>query len=183
MRLSHILAGLCFVAAPCLSPAQSQMSVPYQAPDLSQYPTNDQLNAAIANATPPDCPAPLSDALVASAGTQPKCMPRPDAQRATQVQSTTAITNSDGTFSGTWPVPFANAPTGRLAEVEVTSATAAPYKCAFITGGVTATGYSGKCWQIVATTLPTTLAALGGLVVSPIQNAAAGLTVRITGRL
>lgn len=137
---------------------------------------------AISAATPAPCPVPSPDTLNGSTGTLPTCMTRADATRPTLVQSNTAVTAGDGTFAGTWPTPFNAAPVGRFAEVEVTSASAAPYKCAFIAGSVTATGYAGKCWQIVATTLPTTVAALSGLVVSPVQNAAAGLTVRVTGR-
>jgi hypothetical protein len=37
--------------------------------------------------------------------------------------------------------------------------------------------------QLVASTLPTTVTAVLGLTVSPIANAAGGLTVRVAGRL
>lgn len=144
--------------------------------------TQSDLNAAIVSATPPDCPAPASDALVATPGVQPKCMPRPDAQRATQVQSLMVVTAADGTFGGNWPVPFATTPTGRVADIEIAAGATAPYKCSFYANAVTATTFSGKCRQILATTLPTATTALLGLVVNPVQNAAAGLTVRVIGR-
>lgn len=156
--------------------AQAQVSYP------SASVTPNDVQTAITAATPSPCPAPLSDALIASAGTQPTCMARPDAVRATLVQATSVVTASDGTFTGNWPTPFASAPTGRIADIETTTTNSAPYKCSFVASTVTATGFTGKCWQIVATTLPTTATALLGLTVSPIQNAAAGLTVRVTGR-
>jgi hypothetical protein len=142
--------------------------------------TLDDVNAAIVAAIPSDCPAPLSDALVATAGSQARCMPRPDAQRATLVQSLDVTTAADGTFTGSWPAAFATAPKGYIADIPVSGTSSAPYKCSFIT--VTATGFSGKCYQIVATTLPTTATALLGLTISPLQNAAAGLSVRVIGR-
>lgn len=162
--------------------AQAQLSVVPQVPDLSGYAKTTDVTSAIASATPPPCSAPLPDTLLGSAGSQPTCMTRPDATRPTLIQATSVVTASDGTFVGTWPTPFAYTPTGRIADIEVAAANAAPYKCSFISSSVTATGFSGKCWQIVATTLPTTATALLGLTVSPIQNAAAGLTVRVTGR-
>jgi hypothetical protein len=144
--------------------------------------TPAQVSSAVAAATPADCPAPLSDALVATAGSATRCMPKQDAQRATQVQSTTVTTASDGSFTGMWPVAFASTPTGRVADIEISAGATTPYKCSFNAGGVTATGFNGKCWQLVATTLPTTATALLGLTVSPITNAAANLTVRVIGR-
>jgi hypothetical protein len=109
-------------------------------------------------------------------------MTRPDAVRATQVQVTTVTTAADGSFSGTWPVPFIASPTGRLATVDIQSSSGAPIDCSFIAGSVSATGFAGKCWQVTATTLPTISTALLGLVISPINNAAGGLTVRVVGR-
>jgi hypothetical protein len=141
------------------------------------------LSNAIAAATPGDCPAPMGDALVASAGTQPRCMPRPDAVRATQVQRTSVVTAADGSFSGTWPVAFPSAPGWYQADIDIAGVSTAPYKCSFVAGTVTATSFTGKCTQLVSTTLPATVTALLGLTVSPIQNASSGLTVRIAGRL
>lgn len=150
---------------------------------LSGLVTQSAVDASIAASTPSDCPAPKQDALLASPGVLSRCMPRQDAVRATVIQATTAVTAADGTFAGSWPTPFTAAPTGRGAAVDVaTSGAAAPYTCSFVAGSVTATSFSGKCWQIVATTLPTTLTAVVGLTVSPLANAAAGLTVRVTGR-
>jgi hypothetical protein len=109
-------------------------------------------------------------------------MPRQDAQRATVIQAVPVTTDSSGNFTGTWPAPFNGPPTGRSATIDLASASGAPYTCSFIAGTVTAIGFSGRCFQIVATTLPTTLTALQGLAVSPLANAAGGLTVRVTGR-
>jgi hypothetical protein len=140
------------------------------------------ITAALAAATPSDCPAPLPDALIATAGNLPRCMPRQDAVRATQVQRAMVTTAADGTFSGTWSVPFPSAPGWYQADIDIANATAAPYKCSFVASTVTATGFSGRCVQLIATTLPATLAAVLGLTVSPIANAAGGLTVRVAGR-
>lgn len=150
--------------------------------DTSQLASKADVSAAVSAATPPDCTAPLSDALTATAGVQPRCMPRPDAQRATLVQATTVTTAADGTFSGNWPAPFLTAPTGRSATIELSSTAGAPFTCGFIAGSVTNSSFAGRCFQIVATTLPTTLTALQGLAVSPLANAAGGLTVRVVGR-
>lgn len=152
------------------------------APDTSQFASKADLSNAVAAATPSDCPAPLSDGLTATAGVQPRCMPRQDAQRATVVQASTVMTAADGSFIGTWPVPFATAPTARSATVEIASGTSAPFVCSFIAGSVTTTGFTGRCFQLVSTTLPATVTALVGLTINPVANAAGNLTVRVTGR-
>jgi hypothetical protein len=95
-----------------------------------------------------------------------------------QIQAATTNTLSDGTFSGTWAIPFSAPPTGYLADIPSSGNT--PYKCTV--SAVTATTFSGKCWQLVATTLPTVATALLGLTVSPISNATSGLPVRVVGR-
>lgn len=171
MRYVWIM-GACLTAGVA---AQAQLTNPGSVDPVA-------LANAISAMTPAPCPVPSADTLNGSAGTSPVCMTRPDASRPTQVQRLTVTTAADGTFSGTWPAAFTAAPVTYWAVADVNSVTSAPYHCSFVAGTVTATAFSGKCWQIVATTLPTTVAALSGLVVSPLQNAAAGVTVRVSGR-
>lgn len=95
-----------------------------------------------------------------------------------QVQAATALTQSDGTFSGAWPTPFPQQPTSYVAGIPSTSNT--PLICSIQYADMN--GFTGKCWQLSATTLPSTTTALLGLVVSPVTNAASGQTVRIFGK-
>lgn len=132
---------------------------------------------AVANVQP--CTTvPLADTFTGTLGTAANCMPRADATRPTQVQPARGILGSDGTATIAWPNTFSGVPTYAHAEV---LGGAAPYQCDVVT--VTATNINVKCYQLYATTLGTTLAAVVGVVVSPFQNAAAGLTVMVVGRL
>lgn len=139
--------------------------------------TQTDLQAAIAAATPDDCGVPAADTYTGTAGSGPRCMPKADAARPTQVQTSNSTTAADGTFSGTWPVPFATAPSYARADINTVDR---PHICSVLT--TTATGYSGKCYAVASTTLPGTLLALGGLVVSPVINPTAGLAVRVIAR-
>ncbi len=147
---------------------------------LTPYATTTAVNSAIVAATPPPCAAPLADTLTGSAGIGAPCMARPDATRPTQVQRLTVVTGNDGTFSGSWS--FVTTPVTYWATADVVNGSSAPTVCNFFTSTVTATAFSGKCWQVVPTTLPSTLTAIGGLTVSPVTNVAGGITVRVTGR-
>lgn len=180
MRVLRAFGVACLMAAPVCGQALYQP--PAAIPDLSGYATASSVTSAIAAASPPACGILSADTLNGNAGTGAMCTPRVDSSRPTVVQALTVTTTSTGDFSGTWPTPFAFAPTGRFAVVDVASGSTAPYFCSFNSGSVTATTFAGHCWQIVASTLPTTSLALLGLVVSPLSNAAAGLTVRVTGR-
>lgn len=135
------------------------------------------VQAAIAAATPDTCGVPPSDTLTGSAGTGPRCMPRNDASRPTVIQAKTVTTGSDARYTVTFDAPFASVPI--YADARVYGATS-PYLCTVET--LTATTASGKCFQLVATTLPVTATALLGLVVSPIQAAGANLSVRVVAR-
>jgi hypothetical protein len=99
-----------------------------------------------------------------------------------QVQRINVVTDTAGNFAGNWPQAFASVPGWYQADVDIPNSSASPYKCSFYTGTVTTTAFSGKCSQIVATTLPTVATSLLGLTVSPLANAASGLTVRVIGR-
>lgn len=133
---------------------------------------------AAQDAIPPVCTVVMpQDTYTGSVGTQAQCTPRRDATRPTQVQSTSVVTGSDGSFSGPWPIAFATAPAYAHAEIYATST---PYICQINTA--TVSGYTGKCYQVISTTLPGTLLALGGLVVSPVSSVAAGLTVKVIAR-
>lgn len=140
--------------------------------------TTADIANAVAAATPAPCTAPLPDTLTGSAGTGAPCMSRPDATRPTQVQPVAVSTAADGSFTANWPTAFSSTPTIATADA---LGGVPPYICAITTK--TATSVSGKCYQVVANTLPTTATALLGLVVSPIANPGAGLTVMIVGRL
>lgn len=139
--------------------------------------TQTDLDSAITAATPSDCGVPAQDTYTGSAGTGPRCMPKADASRPTQVQTSTASTAADGTFSGTWPVPFSATPSYARADINVADR---PHVCSVLT--LTAVSYTGKCYAVASTTLPGTLVALGGLVVSPVTNPSTGLTVRVIAR-
>lgn len=139
--------------------------------------TPADVQSAIVAATPATCGTPQSDTYTGTAGSGVRCMPREDNARRTQVQSATATTASDGTFSGNWAAAFASVP--MYAHAEINSANT-PFVCSIIT--TTAIGYTGKCFAVASTTLPGTLLALNGLVVSPIVNASAGQAVRIIAR-
>lgn len=127
---------------------------------------------------PPTCTQPPApDAMVATVGTGNPCTPRADAARATQIPPATAVTTGDGTFSGNWSVTLTAAPTRRIATIY---GTGVPYHCQLASMSVT--GFTGKCWALVATTLPSVPTALLSLVVSPVANTASGLTVNVFAR-
>jgi len=136
-----------------------------------------RITDAVTSNMPPICVTPpSSDTLMGTAGTATACTPRQDASRRTIIQAKNTVTAADATYSITWDAPFATDPIYADARVY---GTASPYLCTIT---ATATGASGKCFQLVATTLPTLTTSLGGLVVSPISNAAAGLSIRVVGR-
>lgn len=87
------------------------------------------------------------------------------------------MTLADGSFSGTWPMTLTVAPSRAHAWIE---SAATPYLCQIATR--TTTGYTGKCWQLISTSLPLLATSLLGLVVSPVANPAAGLTVNVLAR-
>jgi hypothetical protein len=134
--------------------------------------------AATSNAGPVCSNAPAPDTYGGTAGTGTPCTPRQDAARPTQVQTPSApvSTASDGTFSGSWKANFAANPSTTWAQANVTSA---PYICQAV--GTTA-GFTGKCWQLTTTTLPSVLTGLYGLVISPFSNPAAGIPVSVGAR-
>jgi hypothetical protein len=94
-----------------------------------------------------------------------------------QVQGMNVVTDGNGGFVGSWPVAFPAEPTVAYAAVYGQSS---PFLCGIITK--TATGFTGKCYALATMTLPSTATALLGLALSPFQNAAANLTVTVTGR-
>jgi len=164
-----IYAGLLAVTAG-VTVAQAQVTYP---PTV----TASDVTAAITAATPNPCSTPLPDTYTGSAGSASPCMPRQDATRPTQVQSGTTATDSTGNFSGTFAVPFGSAPS--YVHAEINSLTN-PFICQI--GSATATGYTGRCFAVASTTLPGTLLALSGLVVSPITPTTAGQVVKVIAR-
>lgn len=126
---------------------------------------------------------PAAEALVATLGTGTPCTQRVDAAPSTVVPPAVATTASDGSFSGNWvdansnAITLSSAPTRGIATIYGSTI---PYHCQIAT--MTTTGFTGKCWAIVAVTLPSLATSLLGYVVSPFQNAAAGLTVNVFAR-
>lgn len=140
--------------------------------------TVQQAAQAAQAAVPGPCnTVPMQDTLTGSVGAGTPCTTRPDATRPTVIQAKTATTAADATYSVTFDQPFATAPI--YVDARVTGQ-AQPYLCTVTTWS--ATGASGKCFQLVATTLPVVSTSLLGLVVSPFVNAAAGLNVRVVAR-
>lgn len=120
---------------------------------------------------------PMQDTLTGSVGAGTPCTTRPDATRPTVIQAKTTTTAADATYSVTFDQPFTTTPI--YVDARVTGQ-AQPYLCTVTTWSTT--GASGKCFQLVATTLPVVSTSLLGLVVSPFVNAAAGLNVRVVAR-
>ncbi len=120
---------------------------------------------------------PAPDAMLATAGVGVPCTPRTDAARQTQVPPAQAVTAVDGSFSGNWTTTLPAVPTRGYAAI---FGTGTPYHCQLAT--FTTTGFTGKCWALVTTTLPSLPNSLLGLVVSPVANPAAGLTVNVFAR-
>lgn len=167
--------ALALLAAVVGTQAYGQVS--YPPVDTASLTTPTQLQAAITAATPDTCGIPMSDTLLGSAGIASRCMPRSDATRATVIQAKTTITGSDARYAISFDAAFPNVPIYADARVY---GNAQPYLCTVET--LTTTGASGKCYQLVATTLPTAATSLLGLVVSPFQAAGAGLSVRVVAR-
>lgn len=86
-------------------------------------------------------------------------------------------TASDATWSVTFDTAFASTPI--YADARVYGSTT-PYICTV--SSLSATAASGKCFQLVTTTLPTLATSLLGLVVSPFVTAGSGLSVRVVAR-
>lgn len=144
----------------------------------SDVQTVQQTAQAAQAAVPSPCnTVPMQDTLTGTVGAGTPCTTRPDATRPTVIQAKTTTTAADATYSVTFDAPFASTPI--YADARVYGATQ-PYLCTVTT--LTATGASGKCFQLVATTLPTVATSLLGLVVSPFASAAAGLSVRVVAR-
>lgn len=142
--------------------------------DLSAYATTASVNATVAAATPAPCSVPLADTLTGSAGTQPVCMTRPDANRPTAVQSSTAAADAAGNISVTFARTMASSsPSINL--VPQNSAGGLPIVCNWLTRS--STGFTAGCWQSQTTTLGGTLTAVVGTVVSPFKAGASGVAV------
>lgn len=120
---------------------------------------------------------PMPDTLVGSVGTATPCSPRPDNTRPTVIQAKNTTTASDATWSVTFDTAFASTPI--YADARVYGSTT-PYICTV--SSLSATAASGKCFQLVTTTLPTLATSLLGLVVSPFVTAGSGLSVRVVAR-
>lgn len=184
MSFGYRLGGLCvaiFIGSLAWSGLAQEVSV-VAAPvpvDLSTYAKTTDVQAAITAATPAPCATPAADTLNGTAGVGLPCMSRPDATRPTAVQAGNVVTASDGTWAITFARPFSSALPYVHAEV-VTPGAALPYDCNVTTRS--ATGATGKCFQSTTTTLPGTLLALSGLVVSPFSNTTSGLSVMVIAR-
>lgn len=168
MRLLVLAAAMAAIA----SPTAAQVLNPAPVSVIDRL-----VSDAVIAAAPPACPIPAKDTLTGSAGVLEKCMPRADASRPTVIQAKTTTTATDSTYTIAWDVPFASTPIYADARVYGSDQ---PYLCTVTT--VSATGASGRCYQLVATTLPTVATALIGLTVSPFASAASGLSVRVVGR-
>lgn len=161
-----LIALLGFIATPALAQVTYPPSV-----------TPDALQAAIAAASPAGCPIPLPDTLTGSAGGSALCMARADATRPTVIQAKDTATAADASWSISWDRAFSAPPTWTDARIY---GAADPYLCTITTS--TTTGANGKCYKLVATTLPSVLTAVAGTVVSPITAAGGGLSVRVAAR-
>lgn len=127
---------------------------------------------------PPVCAdPPAQDTLSGSAGSSTPCTHRADATAQTVIQAKNVTTAADSTWSATFDVPFATVPIYADARIYGQSQ---PYLCTVTV--VTTTGASGRCYQLVATTLPVVATSLLGLVLSPVSNAAGGMSVRVVAR-
>ena len=144
------------------------------APDLSIFATKEQLS----NVVPQSCSgAPAADTLNGTSGSATCFVPR-DATRPTAVQAANITTDSTGAWAVTWARPFASS----MPVVNPLPANAGtlPILCNVATPS--AVGASGKCWQSTATTLPATIAAVLGLVVSPFGTPASNAAVMVIAR-
>jgi len=178
--------------ATCVARANAQVSVPpagaskaeLDAAKAMSMQANAKADAAATAAAqaqaaiPPVCATPpQQDTLTGSAGVGAMCTPRLDNSRATVIQAKTTTTLTDATWSVTFDAPFASTPIYADARVYGTTN---PYLCTVTS--LTTTSAGGKCYQLVATTLPTLTTSLAGLVISPFASAASGLSVRVVAR-
>jgi hypothetical protein len=135
------------------------------------------VSAAITAATPTPCPVPPVDTLNGSAGSLPTCMTRQDTTRPAAVQAKVTTTATDAGWAVTFDRAFPSPPSYVDARVY---GQAQPYLCTVI--NISATGADGKCYQLVATTLPSVITAAAGTVVSPFQAAGGGISVRVAAK-
>lgn len=126
---------------------------------------------------PPYSGVPAGDTLNGSVGAAP-CYVSRDATRPTAVQAANITTDATGAWSVTWARPFvSSAPVVNPLPVNTGSL---PILCNVAArSGASA---SGKCWQSTATTLPATIAAVLGLVVSPFGTPASNAAVMVIAR-
>lgn len=129
-------------------------------------------------ASPQPCDAaPAADTLLGSVGSAPCFVPR-DASRPTAVQAANVTTDGSGKWTVTWSRPFSSSqPVVNPLPVNTGSL---PILCNVASRS--GAGASGQCWQATATTLPATLAALAGLLVSPFGTPAANAAVMVIAR-
>ena len=120
---------------------------------------------------------PTADTLMGSAGTAGCYVPK-DASRPTSVQAANVSTDGTGAWSVTWARAFAS-PAPVVNPLPVNTGTL-PILCNV--AARSATSASGKCWQSTSTTLPGTLAALVGLLISPFAAPASNAAVMVIAR-
>ena len=172
-------AVLCMCAsAQTGAPAQTTVSSYTDAQAVAAV--GPTINAAITAATPTPCAAPLGDTLTGTTGTGTPCMARPDATRPTQVNRSSAVTATDGSFTGFWRPDQTALPSSPMTVVAQANTVSDPYNCQV--GAWTTTSFTGKCWKLTASTLPATAVALPGFIVSPFTPSASGVPVSIVGR-
>jgi hypothetical protein len=175
--LRHLLG---FILLSVASPAGAQ-EVNASPPDVSgilRQTDLDAVTAVMQSKIPSVCvSAPAQDTTNGSVGTGVPCTHRNDASRATIIQGKNTVTAADASWAITWDRPFATPPIYLDARVYGSQQ---PYLCTVLVS--TETGGSGKCYQLVATTLPSVVTSLLGTVISPFQVAGAGLSVRVVAR-
>lgn len=116
---------------------------------------------------------PPTEAVTPAAGTAPTIR-RGDAVAPRITRSTTVVTQSGGTFSGTWATPLANPnPVVTLTPI----AANASIDCQ-LTAAPTTTGFQGRCWTAQTTTLNLSIIT-AGLTLNPMVNTAAGISVQV----
>jgi hypothetical protein len=187
--LLGVLAGLAFGCQPARAQLVSGLAPPITQADVSAAAANaatvaastvaaQAAAAAAAAAQPAICTSPPAQpGMVATAGTAAPCLPRADAAPATQNPVATAVTASDGTFTGNWLTSYASPPSRAIATVDGST----PVHCQVVTK--TTTGFTGKCWLVnYSSTLPSLATSLLGYAINFLSNAAAGITVNVFAR-